>query len=169
MPQGRTTMAATRLVANVHPIFEEEYGPLADELFTTLAANGFRADHAVRTIAEYMETHPTGGADLLLGRWVGDYPDPDTFASILHTRSGFLGPYCGSEELDALIERGGSELDPATRRAIYVKLEEHIQEEALVLPLFHEQLYRFVRPEVRGLELTFTSPNVRYELLSFDG
>ncbi len=36
---------------------------------------------------------------------------------------------------------------------------------AIVLPLFHEQAYRFARPEVEGFELTFASPHVVYEKL----
>jgi ABC-type oligopeptide transport system substrate-binding subunit len=160
--------AGEPLVANVHPAFEEEYGLLALELFSSLSARGFDVLHPRREISEYMDHHRAGTSDLLLGRWVADYPDPDTFAGILHSRSGGLGHYCGTKELDDLIEQAAAERDPATRRALYLRLEEHIREEALLLPLFHEQLYRFVRPEVMGFELSFTSPNVAYERLSLD-
>ncbi|MFA6958958.1 MAG: hypothetical protein WC538_24055 [Thermoanaerobaculia bacterium] len=40
-----------------------------------------------------------------------------------------------------------------------------IAREALLMPLFHEQVYRFVRPEVEGLSLSFAAPEVSYEAL----
>jgi hypothetical protein len=41
-----------------------------------------------------------------------------------------------------------------------------VQKDALVMPLFHEQVYRFARPEVEGLDITFsTPPVVAYEKL----
>ena len=56
-------------------------------------------------------------------------------------------------KLDELIARGREELDPTTRHSIYRRIEEIIEHEALLLPLFHEQVYRFVRPESEGMEL----------------
>ena len=38
--------------------------------------------------------------------------------------------------------------------------------EALLLPLFHEQVYRFVRPEIEGLQLGLSWPTIAYEKLS---
>ena len=37
------------------------------------------------------------------------------------------------------------------------------------VPLFHEQIYRFARPEVEGLTVGFTSPSVPYENLWVKG
>lgn len=44
-------------------------------------------------------------------------------------------------------------------------MEEILVRDALLLPLFHEQIYRFARPEVEGLSLGFASPAVAYEEL----
>ncbi|MCK6684036.1 MAG: ABC transporter substrate-binding protein [Thermoanaerobaculia bacterium] len=156
------------LVANVHPSFDGEYGLLAGELFSMLLSQGIDVVHPKRSIADYMRHHKAGTPDLMLGRWIADYPDPDSFAGILHSRSGGLGHFCGSAELDEVIEQAAAESEPGTRRSLYLRFEETIREEAILLPLFHEQLYRFARPEVRGLELAFTSPNVAYERLSLE-
>ena len=58
------------------------------------------------------------------------------------------------------------EIDPAARHAIYRRVEEIIARDALLLPLFHEQVYRFARPEVEGLRLSYSVPSVAYEELS---
>jgi hypothetical protein len=37
------------------------------------------------------------------------------------------------------------------------------------MPLFHEQVYRFSRPEVDGLSVSYWQPTVSYEKLSILG
>ena len=112
---------------------------------------------------EYTEAVRNASVDLLVGRWGADYPDADTFAYVLHSRGGFLGRFCGSAEVDRLIERGRAETAPAARHAIYREIEEIVAREAILLPLFHEQAYRFSRPEVDGLSVSSTRGQVAYE------
>jgi ABC-type oligopeptide transport system substrate-binding subunit len=107
--------------------------------------------------------------DLVVARWSADYPDPDTFVHIVQSHEGLHGRLCGSPEIDRLIQRGREETAPAVRHAIYRQIEEILAEQALLLPLFHEQVYRFSRPELAGLALSFGSATVAYEELSFRG
>jgi ABC-type transport system substrate-binding protein len=65
-----------------------------------------------------------------------------------------------------LIERGRSETDPRVRHTIYREVEELVAREALLLPLFHDQVGCFARPEVEGLSMGLTNPIVAYEDLS---
>jgi len=51
------------------------------------------------------------------------------------------------------------------RHGIYRDIEEIVYENAMVLPLFHEQAYRFARPEVEGFEMGLSLPFVAYEKL----
>ena len=76
-----------------------------------------------------------------------------------------MGGFCSSAELDRLVERGRAETAPALRREIYRQIEELLVRDALLLPLFHEQSYRFARPEVSGLALSSTRGHVVYEEL----
>jgi peptide/nickel transport system substrate-binding protein len=118
-------------------------------------------------MAEYMEARQTEKADLIIGRWGADYPDADTFVhGVLHSQEGFLGRYWGDTGIDPLIERGRSETDPRVRHAIYREVEELIAREALLLPLFHDQVGCFARPEVEGLSMGLTNPTVAFEELS---
>ena len=65
-----------------------------------------------------------------------------------------------------LATHGLAESDPGVRHAVYREVEEMIAREALLLPLFHDQLYRFGRPELEGLEISFSPPYVDYASLS---
>ena len=150
----------------VHSIYETTYSPLARELFECLRNLGFhpvvvetKSEYA--GIAEYAES-----ADLNLTRWIADYPDADAFSfSMLHSRKGLHGPFCGLGELDALIEQGRGESNSDARHQIYRRFEETIARNVLLLPLFHEQTYRFTRQGLEGFEFRHNYPTVAYEKL----
>ena len=57
----------------------------------------------------------------------------------------------------------------AARTRALADVQRIAAEQALLLPLFHEQLYRFARPEVDGLAIGFGQPIVQYENLSIRG
>ena len=87
-----------------------------------------------KTMAEFLKAQTTAPSDIIIGRWVADYPDADTFAQgVLHSREGVNGRYCGMPEIDALTERGRGEIDPRTRESIYREVEEIIAREAFAL------------------------------------
>ena len=119
---------------------------------------------------EYVEAAQKGNVDVVVGRWNGDYPDADTFVTgAAHSSEGMFGRMCGTPEIDRLAERGRAESDPSIRHALYRQVEEILAKEALLLPLFHEQVYRFARPEVEGLTVGFSYPHVPYENLWVKG
>jgi ABC-type transport system substrate-binding protein len=158
---------SVELLAAIHPVFFGEYAAFFDEITQALREIGYTLRSAGSTMAEYMEARQNETADLIIGRWGADYPDADTFVhGILHSREGFLGRYWGDTGIDPLIERGRSETDPRIRHAIYREVEELIAKEALLLPLFHDQVGCFARPEVEGLAMGLTNPIVAYEDLS---
>jgi len=127
---------------------------------------GVEIQRTTNTMAEFLEAADKATVDLVVGRWVGDYPDTDTFThGVLHSREGFLGRLCGSTEIDALVEQGRAETDPAVRDRIYRQVEELVRKNALILPLFHEQVYRFAHPQVEGLSVSSLPPVVPYEEL----
>jgi ABC-type transport system substrate-binding protein len=156
------------LSAAVHPVFFGEFSGFARELTDAFREIGFVIRPINKTIAEYVDASRTGAADLNVGRWNADYPDADSFVhGFVHSEAGYLGRYIGDPELDRLVDQGRAETDPRARHAIYRHVEELIARDALLLPLFHDQIYCFARPEVEGL--TFVSqgsPIVAYENLS---
>ena len=45
---------------------------------------------------------------------------------------------------------------------MYREVEDIVFRERLLHPLFHEQVYRFARPEVEGLTVSLSAPHVDY-------
>ncbi|HZE71807.1 MAG TPA: ABC transporter substrate-binding protein [Pyrinomonadaceae bacterium] len=148
------------LTAVLNPVFFGEYAALARELSRSLREHKIIIRPVNKTMDEWLDAVSQGSTDLVLGRWVADYPDADTFANILATKEGLLGKVCGSAEMDRLIARGRVETSPAARHAVYRQIEEIIVRDRPLLPLFHEQTYRFARPEVEGLSLSYGGTSV---------
>ncbi|HYI12629.1 MAG TPA: ABC transporter substrate-binding protein [Thermoanaerobaculia bacterium] len=120
-----------------------------------------------------LELHPVrdpmsrDDADIIFRLWVTDFPDGDGFISgLLNTDNGVIGHTCGSPEIDRLIGRGRSETDPALRSDIYREIDDILMRESLVLPLFHEQMSCFARPEVEGYAVRRFFPFFPFEQMS---
>ena len=140
------------LSAAVHPIFFGEFAKFFDGLVDSFREIGYRIRPVNRTMAEYLKISEAGDADVDIGRWTADYPDSDTFLyGCVHSSSGAFRKYLSSPDLDRLTEQGRVETDPRVRHSVYRQAEELIAREALILPLFHDQVYCFARPELHGL------------------
>lgn len=157
------------LTAVLNPVFFGEYAAFAREISRSLRERQITIRAVNKTMDEWREAVSHGSVDVVIGRWAADYPDADTFANILATKEGLLGQLCGSAEVDRLIARGRSETSPAARHEIYRQIEEIIARDRLLLPLFHEQTYRFARPEVEGLSLSYGGIAVDYASLHIQG
>ncbi|HZI66537.1 MAG TPA: ABC transporter substrate-binding protein [Thermoanaerobaculia bacterium] len=158
---------STELTAIVHMVYLAECAPLLADLVQQLREMGFTLKVLNDSMVGFQENRNAGLADVVIARWASDYPDADTFVhGLLHSREGNVGNFVGSDELDSLIEKGRSEIEPRARHAIYRQVEDRIARQALLVPLFHEQSYCFARPGVEGLSLGFSSPIVAYEKLS---
>jgi ABC-type transport system substrate-binding protein len=153
------------LNAVANPVFFARYAGVARELARTFGEKGVKIRIVNKTMAEYLEATRQATVDMGVARWAADYPDADTFVHIMHSVEGVNGRLCGLPEVDRLIERGRTEYSPSVRHSLYREIEEIIAREALLLPLFHEQVYRFARPEVEGLSVSFGNPTVAYEEL----
>jgi peptide/nickel transport system substrate-binding protein/oligopeptide transport system substrate-binding protein len=157
------------LTAALHPLYFTGYAALARELSNAFAHLGVTIRPVNKTMDEWREAATQGSVDLVVGRWGADYPDPDTFAYLLHSQGGYLGRVCGSAEIDRIVEKARAEPSPSVRHALYREFEETIAREAILLPLFHEQTYRFARPDVAGLAVSLGYPSVNYDELYIRG
>jgi ABC-type transport system substrate-binding protein/tetratricopeptide (TPR) repeat protein len=157
------------LAAAIHPVYLGEYAAFGTELVRSLREAGVVLRSVGKATSELLDLIRKGEVAVAIARWTGQFPDSDTFVHGLLSSEGLIGRLCNTPEIERLVERGREELDPALRDAIYREVEEILARDALLLPLFHEQVYRFARPEVEGLVVGFSAPTVRYENLRVRG
>jgi peptide/nickel transport system substrate-binding protein len=84
--------------------------------------------------------------------WMADYPDPDNFVyPFMHSTGTFTG-FTGyaNAEIDALIEAGRLELDPAVREDIYYQLQDLYYEEAIGIGLCQPISRRYFTKYISG-------------------
>ena len=74
---------------------------------------------------EFIESwHKNEGVDVMLGRWIADYDDPDNFTfTLFHSGNGAARAYFSSPETDRVLEEARAEARPAAREALYRKFE----------------------------------------------
>ena len=153
-----------RLTACISPRHQGRYTGLAEEIFQIWERMGVQITVLHPTETEYAQILNSPDVDLTVTGWTADYPDPDTFMyGALHSEQGADGRFCGIREMDQLSENARSEPDPNSRHAIYRQIERMIAQRAILIPLFHEQTYRFSRPQVQNLKLNLFYPVVAYE------
>ncbi|MEM6794799.1 MAG: ABC transporter substrate-binding protein, partial [Acidobacteriota bacterium] len=166
-PRGRTSdpSRARALQAVLHPVFSGPYAEFWKSVQERAERSDLHLGAEVLSPEHATERARVGSADLIAFRWVADYPDTEGFVgNLLHSEEGFLAGVCSQPEVDALLERGRLEIEPGLRHGIYRELESLIADRALLLPLFHEQIYRFCHPSVGGFSFGST-PEVRYDQL----
>lgn len=157
-----------QLQASLHPIIQSRYSSLIDELFKTWSDIGIQISIVTPDLNSYTESFKkTDGIDLLIGRWIADYEDPDALTlSLFHSEVGEFRKYYSSAEMDEWIESARAASEPQKREILYRKIDTLPLEKSILLPLFHEVDYRIATPKVRNLTLRSSPPYVNYSELS---
>jgi ABC-type transport system substrate-binding protein len=163
--QATVSRETVELSVSMHPIFFGELSAFARELSEAFREMGFVLRPVNKTMAEYLDLTRRAEVDLAIGRWGADYPDADTFVyGLIHSTAGMLGRMIANPEIDRLSDEGRAETDPRARHSLYRRIEEILEKDAHLLPLFHDQVYAFVRPEVEGFDhVGQASPTINYE------
>ena len=125
-----------------------QYAALTEALFRIWADLGVEVEVVTKTMPEFLESwHANAGIDVMLGRWIADYDDPDNFTfTLFHSGNGALRAYFSSPETDRILEEARGEARPAAREALYRKFEHALLDSAILVPLFHDVDYRIAGP-----------------------
>ncbi|MDQ2979027.1 MAG: ABC transporter substrate-binding protein, partial [Acidobacteriota bacterium] len=106
MIQSSGLASPVRLRASVHPTLQNQYAALTEALFRVWSDLGVEVDVVTKTMPEFLEAwHGRASIDLLLGRYIADYDDPDNFTfTLFHSGSGILRSHFCSPETDRILE-----------------------------------------------------------------
>ncbi len=91
-----------------------------------------------------------GEADAMVMGWLG-FVDPDEYIGELVGSKGFRNIHGYSNpKMDALLERGRTEIDPVKRKLVYQEADRMVSDELPVLPCFCSNVHNLLRPNVKG-------------------
>jgi len=97
----------------------------------------------------------TGKAKFWRSGWIADYPDAENYLSLFYSKNFCpTGPnytHFSLPEYDRLFEETMTTMDDSTRFAKYHELDRIIVKEAAIVPLYYDQVVRFVPESLTGI------------------
>lgn len=87
--------------------------------------------------------------------WIADYPDAENYLSLFYSPNfcpnGPNYTRFSSPEFDKLYRKSVKEKSDSLRHRIYATMNSIVMEEAPVVILYYDQVFRFVHKNVKGL------------------
>lgn len=125
----------------------------------------------VMPFAEHLENLETGKALFWRSGWMADYPDPESFLTLLYgkhvpanlsDKSYLNSVRYKSEKFDELFAAAMREVDVNKRMELYLKADQTAIDDAAIMPIFYDENYRLLQIYVRN----FPSNAMEYRDLS---
>lgn len=108
--------------------------------------------------AALKDAKANGKLDIFRASWVADYPDAENYLSLFYSKNfAPNGPnytHFKSELFDTLYETAFEETNDEKRNLLYTKMDSLIMQQAPIVPLFYDEIVRFTRKNVKGLEVS---------------
>jgi peptide/nickel transport system substrate-binding protein len=131
------------------------YRDLAEYVQKELQDIGIRIEIEVVQPAVLRNQVAQGQQVFFRASWVGDYPDAENYMALFYSRYGAPPNYTrySNPAFDALYERAMNENNDTIRVALYREMDSLVMADAPVVPLYYDEVYRFVTKRVKGLEV----------------
>jgi len=114
---------------------------------------------SVVPIAEHLERIESGKTLFWKSHWIADYPDPETFLTLLsgrHIPKNMMDkPYLNSmryksSTFDTLFANAMKELNDRKRMKLYLEADQIGIDDGAVIPVFYDENYRLLKPYVKN-------------------
>jgi oligopeptide transport system substrate-binding protein len=101
----------------------------------------------------------SGDFDFVLAGWGPDYNDPLTFGDLFASwNKNNRGQY-NSPELDGLIQTAQDQLDPGVRMRAFGDIQQHLIDNAVILPMYERGVTYVVDPRLKQLKRRVIGPD----------
>lgn len=113
----------------------------------------------VMPFAEHLESLETGKAQFWRAGWTADYPDPETFLTLLYSKhipeklsdKSFLNTVrYKSAKYDSLFAAAMQEVDDKKRFDLYLQADQQAIDDGAIMPIFYDENYRLVQMNIRN-------------------
>ncbi len=87
--------------------------------------------------------------------WVADYADEENFMNLFYSKNfapiGANYTHYKNDEFDRLFEKAVREQNRAEKNKLYQEMDQLLMEDAVVVPLYYDQIIRLVQKNIKGL------------------
>jgi peptide/nickel transport system substrate-binding protein len=131
----------------------ETYKDMALLVAKQLESVGVKAKVELSQPSILREWMSTGKVQWFRGSWLADYPDAENYFAVFYSGNDAPPNYTrfANKEFDRLYVAASSKTDEAKRWELYKKMDAIIIDEAPVIPLYYDEVLRFVQPGIKGL------------------
>lgn len=86
--------------------------------------------------------------------WIADYADAENYLTNFYGKNGAPPNYTHYQNatFDSLYEAAAEENNDAIRKYIYYRMDSILMQDAPIVPLFYDEVYRFAQKDLSGLE-----------------
>lgn len=113
----------------------------------------------VMPFAEHLEALETGKALFWRTTWSADYPDPETFLTLLYSKhipeklsdkSYVNSVRYRSAKFDSIFEAALKEVDNKKRFELYRMADQVAMDDAAIMPIFYDENYRLIQQNIKN-------------------
>ena len=102
-----------------------------------------------------------GKLDFFRASWIADYPDAENYLSLFYSKNftpnGPNYTHFSDPDFDLLYEYSLEETDAEKSKNIYTKMDSLIISKSIIVPLFYDEVIRFVSKNVTGMKINATN------------
>ena len=98
----------------------------------------------------------TSKLNFFRGSWIADYADAENYLALFYSKNfcpnGPNYTHFKNDEFDALYELAIQQTNDSIRYALYQQMDQIILDEAAIVPLYYDQVIRFVQTNIQNFE-----------------
>ena len=102
-----------------------------------------------------------GKLNFFRASWIADYPDAENYLSLFYSKNfAPNGPnytHFSDYEYDQIYENSLKETDPEKSKVLYEKMDSIVMSKSIIVPLFYDEVIRFVSKSVTGMDINATN------------
>jgi len=136
---------------------DANYLDLCEYLQRELQKIGIDIKVEVLPTASLRQAKSSGKLELFRASWIADYPDAENYLSLFYSKNfSPNGPnytHFKNKEYDTLYEEALSTLTDSLRIKRYRQMDSLANSEHPIIPLYYDQVIRFVQKNVEGMEI----------------
>jgi peptide/nickel transport system substrate-binding protein len=133
-----------------------DYLDLCEYIQQQLSQFGINIDIDVSTGATFRDMVANSKLEFFRGSWIADYPDAENYLALFYSKNFSPGgpnyTHYSNPKFDLLYEQAMLETNNIKRYSLYQEMNQLLSDDAVVVPLYYDEVIRFVNNNVLGLE-----------------